>query len=762
MSRNIRRVFRNVDSYIPRNSTTNNYEPDNYAIRRFPKPNKKNSTNIIHSTLAQKVANLENEVADINVALAEHTEELNKHDDRIAKLETNLAPTAMNYLPIDQCYDLCQPACQPLCQPLCSTPCYPYNSCYQYGVGQGLYGVGCGPCGPTVCGPCGPNACGPNVCGPCGPNVCGPAACGPNVCGPCGPNVCGPAVCGPCGPNVCGPCDGAPGCFNGPVPGPLPGPLPGPGCFNGPLPGPGPFPGPVPGQGCFNGAETGPYGCQPEYKNNKGSSSECQSSSDGSCNDTDSGNCSSSKNTSDYYCENCSKKSKKKRCCKKKKHQNELNDHACNNIKYILLNNPNSINFKNNTSNINGQQQSFYDLSKCKTNKCELTEKSCLEVDFCSSDSDKCDECNECDNDDKCDTSSCSSEEIIQMVPYLEYPNFNVGGTCGTDFYGVNMHTLYDNKVTDNSILGHNLHQPIFIDSKNNSNNQYGNIHIVKDNCGQNICLQSTEIIDGVCGNICPDIDTTIINQPFGLSNTNAKMIWATRISGLNITKGTSVKTDSSNNIIVVGTFGGDFSSSPVTNSTTAYNSNGTAGKLLVSSGTQDAFIIKYDANGYILWNARINGLAIDAELSVTIDASNNIIVVGSFGSSSINIYSSNDQLFKTLNQTGIVASFIVKYDSFGNALWANLIDSSNTIYLTSVAVDTQNNISVTGYYDGTNIIIYNSDNTTTTSLPASIGEDVLVIKYNSNGFAQWATKLGNEIFGSDKGLGIKNLPDHL
>ena len=178
MNRNIRRIRRDTTNYIPDNTVVDT--TDGFIIRRVPKT--KCGINCVgQPTLAQRVASLENEIADINIALADHTNDINNQDRRINTLENVVFGNKLN-------------SCGPT----------PY---------------GPGPCGPS---PCAPNACGPTpylpYAGglPCGPLPPGQYSAGSYV-------TSGPIVPGygfpPGGPG-CGFPPGGPGCG---VPG-------GPGC----------------------------------------------------------------------------------------------------------------------------------------------------------------------------------------------------------------------------------------------------------------------------------------------------------------------------------------------------------------------------------------------------------------------------------------------------------------------------------------------------------------------------------------------------
>ena len=74
--------------------------------------------------------------------------------------------------------------------------------------------------------------------------------------------------------------------------------------------------------------------------------------------------------------------------------------------------------------------------------------------------------------------------------------------------------------------------------------------------------------------------------------DSNGVGTWATRIAGTGNESGNGITVDSSNNIIVTGSY----RSNPLT----IYNANGTTFGTLSNSGDTDAFIVKYNSNGFV------------------------------------------------------------------------------------------------------------------------------------------------------------------
>ena len=155
-------------------------------------------------------------------------------------------------------------------------------------------------------------------------------------------------------------------------------------------------------------------------------------------------------------------------------------------------------------------------------------------------------------------------------------------------------------------------------------------------------------------------------------------------------------------------------------------------------------------------WFTRIAGAADAFGYGVARDSLDNIIVIGTYDTADITIYNIDGSIFGTLPFIGLTEAFLVKYNSNGTAIWATRISGAGNDFGYSVAVDSLNNIIITGYYTA-NITIYNADGSTTISLTATTGADVFIVKYNSNGTAIWATRIagGGSTISPQPGQGV-------
>jgi len=89
-----------------------------------------------------------------------------------------------------------------------------------------------------------------------------------------------------------------------------------------------------------------------------------------------------------------------------------------------------------------------------------------------------------------------------------------------------------------------------------------------------------------------------------------------------------------------------------------------------------------------------------------------------------------------------------------GRGIWATKIDGSGNERGQSVATDTSGNVYTVGFYSSSPVTIFNSDGTSSGLTLTNAGSNgVFIVKYNSSGIAQWATRIDGT--GDDRANGI-------
>jgi hypothetical protein len=227
-------------------------------------------------------------------------------------------------------------------------------------------------------------------------------------------------------------------------------------------------------------------------------------------------------------------------------------------------------------------------------------------------------------------------------------------------------------------------------------------------------------------------------------------VLWATRLETTSSDQVTTVdtETDSNNDIIVVGNYA---------NHLKIYNANGAMKLTTASFGAgNNSFIIKYDQFGSRVWDSIIAGDSI-AITGVAVDHNNEILVIGSYQdntvTTSITFFNSDgvtSSTFPSFTATGNRYTFIAKYDISGDLIWKVRITDSvvtSSVIGNAIAIDSANNVAITGKYQGTPQIRDATDAISAVTLaaatPATTGFDAFVIKYNSTGTPLWAAHAG-------------------
>ena len=133
-------------------------------------------------------------------------------------------------------------------------------------------------------------------------------------------------------------------------------------------------------------------------------------------------------------------------------------------------------------------------------------------------------------------------------------------------------------------------------------------------------------------------------------------------------------------------------------------------------AGGPDFLIAKYNTSGTLLWDKTLGGPGSEFAYGVDVDSSDNIVVVGG----------------GTSDGAGNYDFFIAKYNSSGTLLWDKTLGGSSAEFGYGVAVDSSDNIVVVGY----------------TLSDGAGSNDFLIAKYNSSGTLLWDKTLGGT--GSD------------
>lgn len=206
--------------------------------------------------------------------------------------------------------------------------------------------------------------------------------------------------------------------------------------------------------------------------------------------------------------------------------------------------------------------------------------------------------------------------------------------------------------------------------------------------------------------------------------DSSGNTVWAKNFGGSGATLyGTAIAVDAVGNVYLAGYFSG-----------TPTN------PALTSIGTLDAYAIKLNASGTIVWkknfggNTATYGGAYVTPKGIAVDAAGNVVLAGYY----VGTTPSQGTSLTTpvLNKIGGQDGFAIKLDASGTITWAkNFGGSAVTTFIKGVVLDANGNIYLTGQFSGANL--------TAPALTKIGSTDGLVMKLDADGNNLWQTNYG-------------------
>lgn len=150
-------------------------------------------------------------------------------------------------------------------------------------------------------------------------------------------------------------------------------------------------------------------------------------------------------------------------------------------------------------------------------------------------------------------------------------------------------------------------------------------------------------------------------------------------------------------------------------------------------------------------WAKNIGGSSTDIGQGITTDVSGNIYVTGYF-SGTVDF----DPGSSTYNLTSNGGSdiFIAKYSQAGNFIWAEKIGGSGTDVGNSIAVDSNGNLYVTGYFMNT---VDFDPGSGTNNITSNGNYDIFILKLSQAGAFQWAYGMGSSYWDDGWSVAVDN-----
>jgi hypothetical protein len=202
--------------------------------------------------------------------------------------------------------------------------------------------------------------------------------------------------------------------------------------------------------------------------------------------------------------------------------------------------------------------------------------------------------------------------------------------------------------------------------------------------------------------------------------NSSGVLQWNTFMGSASTDSGRGIAVDTSGNVYVAGL---------------SYATWGTPKN--VHAGGGDAFAAKLNSSGVLQWNTFMGSAETDYGDGIAVDTGGNVYVAGrSYAAwgAPINVFA------------GDVDVFAAKLNSSGTRLWHTFMGSASTDYSYGIAVDTSENVYVTGM----------STATWGTPKDAHAGNwDVFAAKLDSNGNPLWNTFMGTAGIDFSNGIAV-------
>ena len=165
----------------------------------------------------------------------------------------------------------------------------------------------------------------------------------------------------------------------------------------------------------------------------------------------------------------------------------------------------------------------------------------------------------------------------------------------------------------------------------------------------------------------------------------SGNLLWAKSAGGTGDDSGREISIDATGNVYIIGEFKSDY----IGFGSTVLTNNNTIPPLF-----SDAFIVKYNSSGAVVWVKQFGGFNGDYAFNIITDASGNSYVTGT---TNVSVLSTSSDLF------------VAKYDVLGNLLWTKTVVSTDWVQSASVGIDANGNSYITGTFYAPTITFDNS-----------------------------------------------------
>ncbi len=211
--------------------------------------------------------------------------------------------------------------------------------------------------------------------------------------------------------------------------------------------------------------------------------------------------------------------------------------------------------------------------------------------------------------------------------------------------------------------------------------------------------------------------------------NANANYVWSYTIeSGLMEVGGPkAIGVDAKGNIAICGNVAG----------ITKFGASGSNPQTITTVAvTPDAYVVKLDNSGKLLWYRTLGDERNDGFTSVAFDNQGNLNVIGDFAGK-IDVDPGPMVKYIESNIPSDRDGLIMQYDSLGNYNWSYVL-SPSTVDCKSVAVNSSNDLYVVGNFkDSVRFDILNPNNLSITG--TNVDDDMFMLNLSQQGQFKWA-----------------------
>ncbi|WP_428662009.1 SBBP repeat-containing protein [Runella sp.] len=160
-------------------------------------------------------------------------------------------------------------------------------------------------------------------------------------------------------------------------------------------------------------------------------------------------------------------------------------------------------------------------------------------------------------------------------------------------------------------------------------------------------------------------------------SNYTPNLLAISSAGGTGVDEARSIAVDGNGNVYVTGYFEGTATFGTVTKT---------------SAGYRDIFVAKYDKSGSVQWVQSAGGTGNDFGYGIAVDGNGNVYVTGAFSGTA----TFGSAIKTSAGETDI---FITKYNPSGMWQWTQFAGGTHFDYGNKIAVDSSNNVFITGFF---------------------------------------------------------------